>query len=265
MSSFNPIAASRAVRIEVLNVLGAFRDQIVLVGGWVPELLYPNRGHPGSLDVDLAVSRYALGGNVYQTILQRLLNAGYTHVTGPTRFTKPVAGVEEPVKVDLISGQYESGQKSKSIQVDQLEVNTLRGTDLAFEACREIHVCGRMPDGTHNTVSVRIVEPQAFILIKAFALDERLKEKDAYDIYFVLRNYRPNVESLAGRVHGLLSNGLARAGFDLLKLKSATLQAVGPSWAAQMAAEQGEDHAQAQRSAYEYAQALFTAVDQSQR
>ena len=61
MNSFDPITASRAVLIEVMNVLVLFRDEIVLVGGWVPDLLYPDRGHLGSLDVDLAVSRNALG------------------------------------------------------------------------------------------------------------------------------------------------------------------------------------------------------------
>ena len=43
MTSFDPISASRAVLIEVTNVLGAFRDHIVLVGGWVPDLLKPSR------------------------------------------------------------------------------------------------------------------------------------------------------------------------------------------------------------------------------
>ena len=53
MTDFSPTSASRAVLVEVLQVLGAFRDDIVLVGGWVPDLLYPNLGHGGSLDVDL--------------------------------------------------------------------------------------------------------------------------------------------------------------------------------------------------------------------
>ena len=88
--------------------------------------------------------------------------------------------------------------------------------------------------------------------------------KAGYDIHFVLHNYRPDVESLAGGVRRLLSNGLARLGFDVLRTKFATLQSVGPSWAAQVAEEQGEDYEQAQRSAYEYAQALFDAVDRSQ-
>ncbi len=50
MAQFDPTTAARAVLIEVMNVLGAFGDDIVLVGGWVPELLYPGRGHMGSLD-----------------------------------------------------------------------------------------------------------------------------------------------------------------------------------------------------------------------
>jgi tRNA nucleotidyltransferase/poly(A) polymerase len=55
--------AARAVLIEVLNALGAMRGEIVIVGGWVPDLLYPKRNHMGSFDVDLAVSPKTLGGN----------------------------------------------------------------------------------------------------------------------------------------------------------------------------------------------------------
>jgi hypothetical protein len=44
MPTFDPTSASRAVLIEVMNVLGVFCDKIVLVGGWVPDLLYPNSG-----------------------------------------------------------------------------------------------------------------------------------------------------------------------------------------------------------------------------
>ena len=52
--SFTDItAASRAVLVDVLGVLGAYRSHLVVIGGWVPELRFPGRGHPGSLDVDL--------------------------------------------------------------------------------------------------------------------------------------------------------------------------------------------------------------------
>ncbi len=261
MTPFDPTSASRAVLIEVMNVLGVFRDEIVLVGGWVPDLLYPGRGHMGSLDVDLAVSRRAVGENAYKTILGRMHEAGYSHHTSPTHFTKKVAGVDAPVKVDLVGGQYEGGVKAGTIQVGALGLNTLRGLDLAFEVAHDIEVCGTMPDKAQNTVRARIVGPEGFILIKAFALDERRKEKDAYDIHFVLRNHQPDVEALAGLVRPLLANGLAQEGYAILKAKFATLESVGPTWAATVAQEQGEDFAQTQRSAFEYAQALFDAVD----
>lgn len=263
MPSFDATSASHAVLIEVMNVLGAFRDEIVLVGGWVPELLYPGHGHIGSLDVDLAVSPRALGANVYQTILSRMVKAGYSHHASPTRFTKTIPGVVEAVKVDLISGQYAAGAKTETVQIGQLELNTLRGLDLAFEVCQEIKITGVMPDGAQNTVRVRVVQPEAFILIKAFAMDERQKEKDAYDIHFVLRHYQPDVESLGHSVRQLLADGLAREGYQILRAKFATLNSVGPSWAARVAEEQGESFEQSQRSAYEYAQALFDAVERS--
>ena len=60
--------ASRTVLIEVANVLGAFRSDLVLIGGWVPDLLYPGRNHVGSFDVDLAVSPGAVAANAYETI-----------------------------------------------------------------------------------------------------------------------------------------------------------------------------------------------------
>lgn len=263
MTNFDPTSASRAVLIEVMNVLGAFRQEIVLVGGWVPDLLYPNRGHMGSLDVDLAISREALGASVYQTILNRMVQAGYTHHTSPTHFTKPVPGVENPVKVDLIGGQYAGGSKSTTVHVNELELSTLRGLDLAFEISQEIEISGQMPDGTENTVRARIVRPEGYILVKAFALDERQKERDAYDIHFILRNYRPDIESLARRVRPLLANGLAQEGYSILKAKFAKLESVGPSWAAKVAEGQGEQFEQSQRSAFEYAQALFSATERT--
>src|SRR5262249_25403398 len=98
MAQFDQTTASRAVLIEGMGVLGSLRDHLVIVGGWVPELLFPNRGHMGSLDVDLAVAPTALADNPYETILKRLLDAGYAHQIGPTRFVKGVAGALEPVK-----------------------------------------------------------------------------------------------------------------------------------------------------------------------
>lgn len=260
MAEFDQTSAAHAVLIEVAQVLGAFRNDVVIVGGWVPELLYPDKQHIGSLDVDLAVAPTALAGNAYQSICQRLLKAGYSHHTPPTHFTKQIIGASDPVKVDLISGQYIQGGKSASIVVNELQISSVRGIDLAFEAWDEIEIAGVMPDGARNVVRVRIVRPEVFILIKAFALGERQKEKDAYDIAFVLRHYVPDLTMLAGRMQPHIASGLGQEAYQILKAKFATHDSIGPVWAASMFP--GTDTEFEQRAAFEDAQELFRLVGQ---
>jgi hypothetical protein len=260
MARIDQTAAAHAVLIELGNVLGMFRDHLVIIGGWVPELLYPERGHIGSLDVDLAVASTALSENAYDTFLQQMLNAGYAQKTNPTHFVKSVPGAAEPVKVDIIAGQYALGQKHASIQLNELSINTVRGLDLAFEACDLMELRGAMPDGVQNSVFIRIVRPEAFILIKAIALNDRSKHKDAYDIAFVLRHHA-SLTDLSQRTSSLLSNELAQEGYDILKKKFASIEHVGPVWAAREAAQNGEDYEQTRRAAYENAQELFRLAD----
>jgi hypothetical protein len=51
------VEACYSVMLEIVNVLGEFRDHIVVVGGWVPYLLIKDKRdeHTGSLDIDLAL------------------------------------------------------------------------------------------------------------------------------------------------------------------------------------------------------------------
>ncbi len=64
------IEAARSVLLELTRLLGAYREHLVLVGGWVPELLLPEAEpkHVGSLDIDLALDHRKLAEPEYQTI-----------------------------------------------------------------------------------------------------------------------------------------------------------------------------------------------------
>ncbi len=152
--------AVRAVLLEVLNALGAMRDELVVVGGWVPDLLYPASNHMGSLDVDLAVSPKAVGGNAYSSIRERLTKIGYTMQNSLTRFFKQLPDLSNPIKIDLITGLYVSQQKQDSIQVDDIRIPALRGIDLAFASTEVVAIDGRMPDGSANRVTARLVAPK---------------------------------------------------------------------------------------------------------
>lgn len=95
------------------------------------------------------------------------------------------------------------------------------------------------------------------ILIEAFALAERMKEKDAYDIAFVLHHYQPTLAVFADNLAPLVADGLGLEAYEILKQKFATLESIGPSWAARVAEDNGEDREQAQQAAFQDAQDLF--------
>ena len=51
------VRAARSVLLELVHVLGEYREEIALIVGWVPEILFPvqEKPHVGSMDIDLAL------------------------------------------------------------------------------------------------------------------------------------------------------------------------------------------------------------------
>ena len=56
-TDYNQIAvkAAYSVLLEISRILGHYRHNMVLIGGWVPQFLFQdnNEWHSGSIDVDL--------------------------------------------------------------------------------------------------------------------------------------------------------------------------------------------------------------------
>jgi len=94
-----------------MHLLGEYRENIVLIGGWVPDILLSKEGesHVGSIDVDLALNHKKLKDEGYRTIRELLLNRGYKEGDQPFAFerTVDVSGNEVVVEVDFLAGEYE--------------------------------------------------------------------------------------------------------------------------------------------------------------
>lgn len=73
----NEVTACKSVLIEVLTILAKDLENLAIVGGWVPELTFPDKGHIGSIDVDLALDASKLKPLAYESIRGKLLKAGY--------------------------------------------------------------------------------------------------------------------------------------------------------------------------------------------
>ncbi len=86
------VEAARSVLLEVVHLLSQYRDGIVLVGGWVPDLLIPGDAthHIGSIDVDLALDHRTLTEAGYHSIVQLLLSRGYKPGEQPFIFFRDV-------------------------------------------------------------------------------------------------------------------------------------------------------------------------------
>jgi hypothetical protein len=73
------IEAARSVLIELVHLLGEYKDDIVLIGGWVTEVLLPHYSGPhfGSMDVDIALDHQKIQEEGYKRIGDLLRSRGY--------------------------------------------------------------------------------------------------------------------------------------------------------------------------------------------
>ena len=87
------VEAARRVMTELWQVLGEYRDAMVLIGGWVPELLLPSAipPHTGSLDVDVLLDPGPLRDEDRYADLVLLWKArGYEETDKPFELAKNV-------------------------------------------------------------------------------------------------------------------------------------------------------------------------------
>jgi hypothetical protein len=110
-----------------------------------------------------------------------------------------------------------------------LKARKARGCELAFEYHTQITVEGRMPGGAVNKVQVNLSDVVPFLVMKGMALYGRLKEKDAWDIYFCVRSHQGGIEGLAKEFEPVSQNKLVQEGLGKIRAKFVSVDDVGPT------------------------------------
>ena len=193
--------AAYRVLVELVNLFNEYRDDIRIVGGWVPDLMFPGQEHVGSVDVDVLINHLTLNDSGYQTMAKILLRNGYEeHPEKYFSFVKTVNidGEEYTVDVDILAGIYGGTTKKKRSQhVQGIKALKATGGNFAFEfPPQEVKIEAERVDGAIDSAVVNVVAVVPFLIMKTAAMG-RGKAKDAYDIYFVIKHYIGGVESLA--------------------------------------------------------------------
>ena len=257
------VDAAHSVLLDILRVLGEYRDDIVLVGGWVPQFLCPSpeKPHVGSIDIDLALDHRRLTEAGYRTMQQLLLDRGYEQGPQPFIFYRDVqvADGHIRVEVDLLGGEYGgTGASHRTQKVQDIRVRKARGADLAFDSPLEATVEGTLPGGAKDSVTLRVASIVPFIVMKSMALDSRLKEKDSWDIYFCIRNYPGGVEAVAEAFAPHIQQGLVKDGLRRLAKHFGSMDGVGPTHVADFEMiTDAEERDRIRRDAFERVQYLL--------
>jgi len=205
--------AVKSVLLEMGQILGSFEGKFAIIGGAVPWLL----------------------DGEYARLVETLQKQGYEQRDNMRRFqlvrTVPEkdAGGEIDIVVDFLMPRDAEIVKNKPPLVSKFAVQRADGAELATQFYKMVAIDGEMPDGGTNTVRIAVASIPALLAMKGYAINNRLKRKDAYDIYYSIRNFPGGIQALAEATGPLMEVESAREGFTLLAGKFESVDGFGPT------------------------------------
>jgi len=234
------VARVKSTCLYLATKLGDLISELVVVGGLVPSLLIDQANlpenvtaHVGTLDLDLGLAFALVGEQRYQQMAERLRNAKFSPDENqegkPTRqrwrISDPAVTVDFLIEPEM-STEAQAGRlfpltkdwaaiiaPGLHLAFKDNQVVTLAGQTITGEtAARDIHVCGA----------------GAFVVLKALAFHIRGENKDAYDLFYLLRNYGKGVSDVAMQLRPLLPDASALAALKYLQVDFKDSETIGP-------------------------------------
>jgi len=230
-------AAVKSVLIEIGQIIGSFKGKFAVIGGAVPWLLLDQEDmpHVGTLDVDLGLDAEALGDGEYATLVEALQGHGYEQSKDLKKFQLvrrvPAQDGGDPIDVvvDFLMPRDAKIVHNKPPLISDFAVQRADGADLAVRFYQIVVITGSMPAGGANRVEIAVCSIPALLAMKGHALNNRFKQKDAYDIYYSILNYPDGAEALAAECRPLLEYPSGAKGYSYIADKFDTEDGFGPT------------------------------------
>lgn len=232
------VVLARRTCLHVAARLGDCMPEVRIVGGLVPSLLIPSsevssdETHLGTLDVDLGLSIALLDEERYKSVSERLRDAGFepdvSDKGNPTRQRwRMMKGLGVTMDFLIAPLGDEQGNRLRDLEKDFAAVVT-PGLHLAFRDFERVELQDETLLGEEATRDVWISGPGAFIVLKALAFRNRAEEKDAYDLYYVIKHFGRGVDDVCARFVTLLDDEHARRALATLRQDFSSPRAIGP-------------------------------------
>ncbi len=247
----------RATCLYLATKLGDLSDDVVIIGGLVPTLLIAQdelpvgaEPHVGTMDLDIGLTLAVLDEGRYRTLTERLRRAGFSTDVNeqgkPTRQRWKIENVEK-VTVDFLiqpSRPDDVGGRLRDIEQDFAAV-IAPGLHLAFQDRTKVTLSGKTIMGERATCGIWICGPGAYVVLKALAFSLRGENKDAYDLFYVLRNYGASVGDIVEHLDPLRSDPATIEAVEILRRDFTSHDGLGPARVAEFLAGGSDDTIQA--------------------
>ena len=233
------LARVRATCLYLATKLGDLMDELIVVGGLTPSLLIDQEElpsdvspHMGTMDLDLGLAFALVGEQRYQAVAERLRAAGFEMDTNeegnPTRQRWRIS--DPPVKVDFLIEPDEPAAKPGRLfpLTKDWAAIIAPGLHLAFQNNRLVLLEGKTILGETAQRRVRVCGAGAFVALKALAFHIRGENKDAYDLFYMLRNFGRGVSEVAEQFRPLLPDPAALRAVAHLRMDFLDFEALGP-------------------------------------
>lgn len=230
----------RATCLFFATKLGDLMDDLVVVGGLVPSLLIDQAAgdpalerHVGTMDLDIGLAAALLDQGRYREISDRLRRSGFApDETESGRQTRQRWKFEahEKVTIDFLmppTSPEDRGGSLRHLEPDFAAV-IAPGLHLAFRDRRRLSLSGQTIVGEDATREIWVCGPGAFVVLKALAFGLRGENKDAYDLFYVVRNFGADLEDVIEHLRPLLDDENTRNALELLQRDFLSENAVGP-------------------------------------
>ena len=248
----------KATSLYVATRLGDLLEEVTVVGGLVPSLLIPQddtpserERHVGTLDLDMGLSLGLLDGSRHHELAERLRRAGFrpdVNENGrPTRQRWRFEDEKKAATVDfLIAPTPEVNEPGKLLNLEaDLAAIITPGLPLAFKTRKRVRLDGHTILGERATRELGVCGPGAYMVLKALAFGYRGENKDAYDLYYVLRNYGAGVPDVVQDLRPLLAEPEVIQALTLLERDFSQHDGPGPHRAALFLTGESDDSIQA--------------------
>lgn len=230
----------RAMCLYVATKLGDMMDDLLIVGGLVPSLIIDQEHlgedvdpHVGTLDLDVGLQVALLNEGRYRQLTERLRDAGFemdkNAAGNPTRQRWAITNAER-VTIDFLiqpTLEGDKGGKLRDLEPDFAAI-IAPGLRCAFRDRKQVTLEGTTLFDEEATRDIWVCDAGAYVVLKALAFDSRGENKDAYDLYYVVRNYGTGPTDVASKLAPLLDDADAQRALAILKRDFSEPHAVGP-------------------------------------